>query len=43
MAYWHALDTYSYYYDTDCVLNGDSGLITGDGICKPSFLHSGFK
>mgnify|MGYP006964171541 CR=1 FL=1 len=20
MAYWHALDTYSYYYDTDCVL-----------------------
>mgnify|MGYP000269051904 FL=1 len=38
MAYWHALDTYSYYYDTDCVLNGDSGLITGDGICKPSFF-----
>lgn len=38
MAYWHALDLYSYYYDTDCVLNGDSGLITGDGICKPSFF-----
>lgn len=38
MAYWHALDTYSYYYDTDAVLNGDSGLITGDGIRKPSFF-----
>ncbi len=38
MAYWHALDTYSYYYDTDAILNGDSGLITGDGIRKPSFF-----
>lgn len=37
MAYWHALDTYSDYFDTDSVLNGDSGLITGDGIRKPSF------
>ena len=38
MAYWHALDVYSDYYDTDSVLNGDSGLITGDGIRKPSFF-----
>lgn len=37
MAYWHALDVYSEYYDTDSVLNGDSGLLTGDGIQKPSF------
>lgn len=37
MAYWHALDLYSDYYDTDTVLNGDSGLISRDGICKPSF------
>ena len=37
MAYWHALDIYSDYYDTNLVLNGDSGLITRDGIAKPSF------
>lgn len=37
MAYWHALDLYSDYYDTDTVMNGDSGLISRDGICKPSF------
>lgn len=37
MAYWHALDLYSDYYDTDTVLNGDSGLISRDGICKTSF------
>ena len=37
MAYWHALDLYSDYYDTDTVLNGDSGLVSRDGICKPSF------
>ena len=37
MAYWHALDLYSDYYDTNSILNGDSGLITRDGIRKPSF------
>lgn len=37
MAYWHALDLYSDYYDTSAVLNGDSGLISRDGIKKPSF------
>ena len=37
MAYWHALDVYSEYYDTDMVLNGDSGLISRDGIAKPSY------
>lgn len=37
MAYWHALDTYSDYYDTDTVLNGDSGLVSREGIGKPSF------
>lgn len=37
MAYWHALDVYSDYYDTDLILNGDSGLITRDGIAKPSY------
>ena len=42
MAYWHALDLYSDYYDTDTVLNGDSGLISRDGICKPSFYSFQF-
>lgn len=37
MAYWHALDLYSDYYDTNSILNGDSGLISRDGIRKPSF------
>lgn len=37
MAYWHALDSYSDYYDADNVLNGDSGMISRDGIWKPSF------
>ena len=37
MAYWHALDSYSDYYDADKILNGDSGMISRDGIRKPSF------
>lgn len=37
MAYWHALDSYSDYYDADMPLNGDSGMISRDGICKPSY------
>jgi beta-xylosidase/AraC-like DNA-binding protein len=37
MAYWHALDNYSDYYDADEILNGDSGMISRDGIHKPSF------
>lgn len=37
MTYWHALDLYSDYYDTDAILNGDSGIISRDGIRKPSF------
>lgn len=37
IAYWHGLDVYSEYYDSDCILNGDSGLISRDGIHKPSF------
>lgn len=37
MTYWHALDLYSDYYDTDSILNGDSGIISRDGIRKPSF------
>ncbi len=37
MIYWHALDSYSDYFDSDKVLNGDSGIISRDGIHKPSF------
>lgn len=37
MAYWHALDSYSDYYDVNTPLNGDSGVISRDGFRKPSF------
>lgn len=37
MAYWHALDSYSDYYDVNTPLNGDSGIISRDGFRKPSF------
>lgn len=37
MAYWHALDSYSDYYDANTPLNGDSGIISRDGFRKPSF------
>lgn len=39
MAYWHALDSYSDYYDADNVLNGDSGMISRDGIRNLLFMH----
>lgn len=37
LAYWHGTDLYSEYYDTKAIVNGDSGLLTRDGIKKPSF------
>jgi beta-xylosidase/AraC-like DNA-binding protein len=37
MAYWHGTDLYSEYYDTGAIINGDSGLLTKDGIRKPAF------
>ena len=37
MAYWHALDLYSDYYDVNQILYGDSGMISKDGIHKPAF------
>lgn len=37
MSYWHGLDLYAEYYDTNTLLSGDSGLISRDGIKKPSF------
>ncbi len=37
MAYWHGLDLYTENYDTNTLLSGDTGLISRDGIKKPSF------
>lgn len=44
MGFWHGSDLHSEYYDTDGVLYGESGLLSRDGIKKPSyyafhFLH----
>lgn len=37
MGYWHGSDLHSEYYDSEAVLCGDNGLLTRDGIKKPSF------
>ncbi|SEA38161.1 Beta-xylosidase [Pseudobutyrivibrio sp. ACV-2] len=37
MSYWHGLDLYAEFYDTNTLLSGDAGLISRDGIKKPSF------
>ena len=37
MGYWHGSDLHTEYYDTEGVLYGDNGLLTRDGIKKPSF------
>lgn len=37
MGFWHGCDLNSEYYDTEAVLYGDNGLLTRDGIKKPSF------
>lgn len=35
--YWLGSDLFSQYYDTKSLLNGGCGLISKDGIYKPSF------
>ena len=37
MGYWHGSDLHTEYYDTGAVLYGDNGLLTRDGVKKPSF------
>ena len=37
MAYWSGTDLYSEDYESDGILTGDSGLLSRDGIKKPSF------
>lgn len=44
LGFWHGSDLHSEYYDSDGVLYGESGLLSRDGIKKPSyyafhFLH----
>lgn len=45
MGIWYATDLLNVYYDSASILTGSSGLMTKDGICKPSlyaleFLNS---
>ncbi len=37
MGFLHGLDLHSEFYDTEAVLYGDNGLLSHDGIKKPSF------
>ncbi|MGL5435440.1 MAG: GH39 family glycosyl hydrolase [Lachnospiraceae bacterium] len=37
MGFWYASDLINIYYDSADILNGSSGLLTKDGICKPSY------
>lgn len=39
---WMASDWISSYYDTRCIANGGSGLLTKDTICKPAFYAFAF-
>lgn len=38
LGYWHSTDLISEHYDTEAVMNGDSGLLTKEGIRKPAFF-----
>ena len=42
LGYWCASDIFSEYYDTEHFLFGGSGLMTRDGICKPSYYAMEF-
>lgn len=42
MGYWHGSDLHTESYDADRVLYGDNGLLTKDGIKKPSFYSMQF-
>ena len=37
MGYWHGSDLHTEFYDADSALYGDNGLLTRDGIKKPSY------
>lgn len=43
MGYWHGSDLHTESYDADRVLYGDNGLLTKDGIKKPSFYSMHFR
>ena len=40
--YWFASDLYSSYYDSGQLLDGSGGLLSRDGICKPSYYGLDF-
>ncbi len=42
MGYWLASDQYADFYDSNNVLNGSGGLLSKDGIPKPSFYAFDF-
>ncbi|MDD3402454.1 MAG: helix-turn-helix domain-containing protein [Hespellia sp.] len=37
MGYWHGSDLHSEYFDSEFVLCGDNGLLSREGVKKPSF------
>lgn len=37
LGYWTGSDLFGDYYDSNKILNGSSGLLSKDGICKPAF------
>lgn len=38
MGVWYGSDLLNVYYDSRKILNGSSGILTKNGICKPSFF-----
>lgn len=40
--YWYTSDLINTYYDSKSILNGSSGLLTKNGICKPAFYALNF-
>ncbi len=42
LALWIATDLSDVFYDSDRILSGSAGLLTIDGICKPSFYAFSF-
>jgi beta-xylosidase/AraC-like DNA-binding protein len=42
MAYWHAVDSHDESLESGIILNGDSGIISRDGVRKPAFYAMSF-
>lgn len=37
LGFWYASDLINVYYDSKNILNGGSGILTKNGVCKPAF------